>query len=102
MVRSLGIPFSCIEAEFSELVDWLVGTRRLEQLLLWQERNWEDTVERTIVDFGTGFEEWFQLRAESQRLCDFVKYLDENSARFREGKRPVVQFMRVKEGVLGK
>lgn len=102
MVRSLGIPFSCIEAEFSDLVDWLVSVTRLEELVLWQERNGEDSVEKTIVDVGSRFEEWFQWEAESQRLRDCIKYLDENSARFREGKRPLVRFMRVKRDVLGK
>jgi hypothetical protein len=101
-IRSLGIPFATIEVDFKKNLEELASHVHLEELVLWQERDWEDSMVETVVECSMEVEEMFKLRTEAQRLCDFVRYLDENKEIFREGKRPVVKFMRVKQGGLGR
>lgn len=101
-IRSLALSFASIEAEFEELLNRMLTYPFLGELVLWQERNWEDSIPMSTIDISTGFDAWFKLRTEAHRLRGFIQYLSDNASHFASGRPPGLKFMRVKEDVLGK
>jgi hypothetical protein len=96
-IRSLALTFgSVIERNFDELLEGILEYPVLEELVLWQERSWEDSVALTVIDLSTRFDGWFRLRTESHRLRDVIQFLSQNVSRFASGRLPVLKFTRVK------